>query len=82
MMNNYNIELILKDIKEGDQIGGPYQLAKIFSKSLELNNGFIEDDLRKRYLDWWKADAFDTGPTYASVFLISDLNKPLIKPFD
>ena len=68
MMNNYNIELILKGIKEGDQIGGPYQLAKIFSKSLELNNGFIEDDLRKRYLDWWKEDAFDTGPTYASVF--------------
>ena len=44
-------DLILDGIKEGDQIGGPYKLAKIFSKSLELNNGFIEDDLRKRYLD-------------------------------
>ena len=64
---NYS-QLILKGIEEGDQIGGPYELAKIFSKSLELNNGFNENDLRKRYLGWWKGDAFDTGPTYASVF--------------
>ena len=67
MANDYT-NLILAGIKAGDQIGGPYKLAKIFSKSLKLNNCFIEDDLRKRYLDWWKADAFDTGPTYASVF--------------
>ncbi len=64
---NYT-QLILRGIKKGDQIGGPYELAKIFSKSLKLNNGFNEDDLRRRYLDWWKSDAFDTGPTYASVF--------------
>ena len=67
-MNNYNIELILKGIKEGDQIGGPFELAKIFSYSLKINNDFSENDLRKRYLDWWREGAFDTGPTYASVF--------------
>ena len=67
-MNKNNIELILKGIEEGDQIGGPYELAKIFSKSLEFNNGFEESDLRNRYLKWWRGDAFDTGPTYASVF--------------
>ena len=67
-MNKNNIELILKGIEEGDQIGGPYELAKIFSKSLEFNNGFDESDLRNRYFDWWRGDAFDTGPTYASVF--------------
>ena len=67
-MNKNNIELILKGIEEGDQIGGPYELAKIFSKSLEFNNGFNESDLRNRYFDWWRGDAFDTGPTYASVF--------------
>ena len=55
-------------IIEGDQIGGPYELAQIFSKSLEYKNGFDESDLRNRYLDWWRGDAFDTGPTYASVF--------------
>ncbi len=60
--------LILKGIREGDQIGGPYELAKILSESFEINKGLNEDDLRARYLAWWKSDAFDTGPTYASVF--------------
>ena len=68
MLENFYNELILRGIKEGDQIGGPFELAKIVSKSLKSNNEFNEDDLRKRYLDWWKEDAFDTGPTYASVF--------------
>ena len=67
MANDYT-NLILAGIKVGDQIGGPYELAKIFSKSLEFNNGFDESDLRNRYFDWWRGDAFDTGPTYASVF--------------
>ena len=64
---NYT-QLILRGIKEGDQIGGPFELAHIFSKSLEENNGFNENHLRNRYLKWWRNDAFDTGPTYASVF--------------
>ena len=67
-MNSNYIDLILNGIKEGDQIGGPFELAKIFSESLISNNSFKEDDLRSRYLYWWKSDAFDTGPTYASVF--------------
>ena len=64
---NYS-QLILRGIKEGDQIGGPYELAKILLGSLEKKNGFNEKDLIKRYLNWWRGDAFDTGPTYASVF--------------
>ena len=44
------------------------ELSKILAKSLEANDGFNKDDLTKRYLEWWKKDAFDTGPTYASVF--------------
>ena len=59
--------LILQGLKNGDQIGGPFELAKIFSNSLIINNGFNEDHLRSSYLSWWKKDAFDTGPTYASV---------------
>ena len=39
-----------------------------FWRFLELKNRFDESDLRNRYLDWWRGDAFDTGPTYASVF--------------
>jgi len=68
MINKNYTELILKGIKEGDQIGGPFELAKILSESLGSNNSFKEDELRSRYLSWWKNDAFDTGPTYASVF--------------
>ena len=66
-MNN-EIKLILEGVKKGDQIGGPYELSKILAKSLQANDGFNKDDLTKRYLKWWKEDAFDTGPTYASVF--------------
>ena len=66
-MNN-EIKLILEGVKKGDQIGGPYELSKILAKSLQANNGFNKDDVTKRYLEWWKEDAFDTGPTYASVF--------------
>ena len=68
MINKNYTEPILKGIKEGDQIGGPFELAKILSESLVSNNSFKEEDLRARYLTWWKSDAFDTGPTYASVF--------------
>ncbi len=73
MIDKKYTDLILTGIKEGDQIGGPFELAKILTQSLISKNKFYEDDLRKRYLDWWKGEAFDTGPTYASVF--SKINK-------
>ena len=52
----------------GDKIGGPYQLSKILNESLTSCGGFSKKDLIQRYLKWWKGDAFDTGPTFASVF--------------
>ena len=45
MIDKNYTQLILKGIDEGDQIGGPFELAKIFSKSLEQNKGFDEDNL-------------------------------------
>tara|TARA_X000000950_G_scaffold232837_1_gene282064 strand:- start:720 stop:857 length:138 start_codon:yes stop_codon:yes gene_type:complete len=45
-MNKNNVELILKGIKEGDQIGGPYELAEIFPKSLEFNNRFYKEKFK------------------------------------
>lgn len=65
--------LILQGLRNGDQIGGPFELAKILCKSLSANKGFNEDDLRIRYFNWWKEGAFDTGPTYASVFTKIDI---------
>ena len=66
-MNDYT-NLIIEGIQTGDQIGGPTELAKILTDSLSVNKRFDEQDLRQRYLNWWKSDAFDTGPTYANVF--------------
>ena len=67
-MADENSNLILKGLSKGDQIGGPTQLAKILCESIKSCKGFDKDDLTKRYLKWWENDAFDTGPTYASVF--------------
>jgi len=36
-------------------------------ESLVINNEFNEEDLRARYLTWWKSDGFDTGPTSVSI---------------
>ena len=44
--------LILQGLKNADQIGGPFELANIFSKSLIINNGFNEDHLKSSYLFW------------------------------
>jgi len=63
----YN-DMILEGIKVGDQIGGPYELSKIVNSSLVACKGFNKKDLTARYLKWWETDAFDTGPTFASVF--------------
>jgi ADP-ribosyl-[dinitrogen reductase] hydrolase len=49
----------------GDLNGGPTRMAGILSDSLETMKGFDPDHVRKMYLDWWREDAFDTGPTFA-----------------
>ncbi len=59
---------ILNGINEGDQIGGPFDLASVLIDSIKKNNNFNKLDTSKMYLRWWKNGAFDTGPTYASVF--------------
>ena len=62
------LKLIIDGMRLGDKNGGPTELAKILSKSLIASNGFNKEDLISRYLEWWKTDAFDTGPTFANVF--------------
>ena len=49
----------------GDLNGGPTQMAGILSSSLETRKGFDSDHVREAYLNWWREDAFDTGPTFA-----------------
>ena len=61
-------EAILAGINRGDSIGGPAALAEIVSKSLSSCGYLDVDDLARCYLNWWRGDAFDTGPTFALVF--------------
>jgi ADP-ribosylglycohydrolase len=49
----------------GDLNGGPTRMANILSNSLENRKGFDPDHLRLAYLNWWREDSFDTGPTFA-----------------
>ena len=62
------LKLIFDGMRLGDKNGGPTELATILSKSLIASDGFNKEDLISRYLEWWKTDAFDTGPTFANVF--------------
>ena len=66
-VNNF-FEHVCSCLENGDQIGGPTELAHILCDSIQACGTFDKHDLTKRYLRWWKTDAFDTGPTFASVF--------------
>jgi ADP-ribosyl-[dinitrogen reductase] hydrolase len=40
-------------------------MANVLADSLETRKGFDPDHVRGEYLNWWREDAFDTGPTFA-----------------
>jgi ADP-ribosyl-[dinitrogen reductase] hydrolase len=61
-------ELLLRGIANGDQIGGPTEMARIVHDSLSACRRLDAGDLAQRYLNWWQNGAFDTGPTFALVF--------------
>ena len=63
---------ILDGIARGNGIGGPTALAEILAESLIECDGLDVGDVTRRYLDWWRSDAFDTGPTFARVFTCID----------
>ena len=53
---------VLIGLASGDRIGGPIRMAVRLADSLSDCGGFNETDILERYLNWWKAGAFDTGP--------------------
>jgi ADP-ribosylglycohydrolase len=65
---NEAAETIITGIKRGDSLGGPTALAEILNGSLSDCRCLDVDDVARRYLSWWRDDAFDTGPTFALVF--------------
>ena len=58
---------VLIGLAAGDRNGGPTQMALRLAASLQHQERFDLYDVGRRYLDWWKKGAFDTGPTTARV---------------
>jgi ADP-ribosyl-[dinitrogen reductase] hydrolase len=59
---------VLWGLAAGDRIGGPIRMALCVAESLAAVRGFDPADIGRRYLDWWRASGFDTGPVAAAVF--------------
>ncbi|WP_309709314.1 ADP-ribosylglycohydrolase family protein [Armatimonas sp.] len=68
-MREARVAGVLLGLAAGDRIGGPVRMALRLAQSLVHCGGFSQDDLTARYLEWWRTDAFDMGPTAARVFL-------------
>lgn len=58
----------LYGLAAGDRNGGPLRMALLLGESLVDLQRFDEADIACRYLHWWQNGAFDTGPTFASVY--------------
>jgi len=68
MANETKALNVLLGLAAGDRIGGPLQMALCVAESLAERRGFDSDDILARYLDWWRTEGFDTGPTAGEVF--------------
>lgn len=58
---------VLLGLAAGDRIGGPVRMALRVAESLRERGGLDAADIGRRYVDWWREGAFDTGPTVAQV---------------
>jgi ADP-ribosyl-[dinitrogen reductase] hydrolase len=67
---------VLVGLTAGDRNGGPIRMAVKLAESLIERQQFDPDDLLNRYLGWWWAGAFDTGPTTAEVLSLVDAGVP------
>lgn len=59
---------VLLGLAAGDRNGGPIRMALQLAESLRDCGGVNIQDIGSRYLAWWRAGGFDTGPTAAQVF--------------
>jgi ADP-ribosylglycohydrolase len=59
-------------LANGDKIGGPTAMANILADSLAECGGLDTAELTDRYLEWWRADGFDTGPVFTGVMELID----------
>jgi ADP-ribosylglycohydrolase len=66
------VEGILIGLAAGDRNGGPLRMALRLAESLIALQRFDRADVLQRYLAWWNAGGFDTGPVAAEVFRLID----------
>ena len=57
---------VLPGLAAGDQNGGPIRMALRLAESLAERRGFDPDDVMRRYMEWYREGAFDTGPVTLS----------------
>lgn len=67
---------VLVGLAAGDRNGGPIRMAVRLAEGLIERQRFDSEDLLARYLGWWRAGAFDTGPTTAEVLRLVDAGVP------
>lgn len=61
---------VLYGLAAGDRIGGPVRMALRLAESLSERRAFDPEDVMARYLAWWRAGGFDTGPVAEDVFAL------------
>ena len=54
----------------GDSNGGPTEMALRICESMLEKGHFDADDVFERYMDWFRAGSYDTGPVAAGVFAL------------
>ena len=72
----YRVNGLLLGLAAGDKIGGPLHMALCLAESLQYRQNFDRADIQARYLAWWQAGGFDTGPTAAKIFTLAKNGSP------
>jgi ADP-ribosylglycohydrolase len=70
---------VLLGLAAGDKNGGPIRMALHMAESLHTCGRFDPDDILKRYVNWWRGDAFDTGPVSARALELIAAGTPVDK---
>ena len=68
---------VLLGLATGDKNGGPIRMALRVAESLQDCGRFDRDDILKRYVNWWREGAFDTGPVSARALELITAGMPV-----
>lgn len=69
---NARIRACLYGLAAGDLNGGPTCMAILLGESLAELGRFDPEDIFRRYHEWWRNGAFDTGNVFAQVMELVD----------